>query len=300
MRNWLHTMALVVVLVIVGLRPLISESYDTAPAPIGEAITAIADPTPVRTLAIDLFVLLAAAGWAVLHAGGAGRYRCTGLEIGGLLILAAAIVSTLAAGQQRLALNASLDWLCLLVLAITVAQLARTAWARQLLLAVVVASAVAQAGKCLDEYFFTYASTVANYEEMKDEFWAAQGVALDDPQVELYERRLASREAQGYLAHPNITGSHLVLGAFVAGAAGLAALRRRRNALETACGAGSLAFGAALLAATLMTGSVGALASAGVALLLGGALWLLRGWTAGDAVWRGASPGWGWPARRRR
>ena len=271
MRRRIETLSLLVLLVLVGLRPLVPESYDNGGDSLGRALAVLADPTPLRTAVFDLLILLCACGCLlgrVLRPGGA--YRRTGLEWGTLILLFAATISCISAGQQRLALNASLDWLCYPVLTIVLVQLLRTSFLRRLLLAVVLASAAAQAVECFDQYYFAYEDTRAQYESVKEELWARQGVELDSPQVELYEHRLLAHEAQGYLGHPNVAGSYLILCAFAAGGAawsmfwGAGGVNRRLRGLGTA------GLTVALVWAAGLTDSRGALAagSAGLALAL--------------------------------
>lgn len=271
MQRRIESLSLLVLLVLVGLRPLVPESYDSAGDSISQALAVLADPTPLRTAVFDLLILLSACTYLlgrVLQP--ANGYRRTGLEWGTAVLLAAAAISCLYAGQQRLALNAALDWLCYPILTIVLVQLLRTGFQRRLLLAVVLASAAAQAIECFDQYYFAYEQTRAEYENLKEELWARQGVELDSPQVELYERRLLAHEAQGYLGHPNVAGSYLVLCAFAAAAVawsmwwGAGTSGRRLRGL----GVAALALG--LIWAAGLTGSRGALAAgtAGLALAL--------------------------------
>jgi len=139
------------------------------------------------------------------------KYRRTGLEWGFLLVAIAAVVSCVFAGNKRLAVNATVDWLAMPVLAITLTQLVRRAWQVRLTLCVVLASAVANAGQCLEQKLFSFEETRRLYFEHRQEIWERQGVSLDSPQVEAYERRLEAREASGYTWHSNVAGAYLVL-----------------------------------------------------------------------------------------
>ena len=267
MRRRIESLSLLVLLVLVGLRPLVPESYDSGGDSIGRALAVLADPTLLRTVVFDLLILLAAWGYLlgrVLRP--AEAHRRTGLEWGTTVLVLAAALSCVCAGQKRLAINAGLDWLCYPVLTIILVQLLRTCFMRRLLLAVVLASAAAQAVECFDQYYFAYEDTRAQYESLKEDLWARQGVELDSPQVELYEHRLLAHEAQGYLGHPNVAGSYLILCAFAAAAVAGGALVTRRYLRCLAVSALALA----LFWAAWLTGSRGALAAcaAGVALAL--------------------------------
>jgi O-antigen ligase len=329
-RSTLQTLALVAIVALVAIRPLVSESYDSAGNAMTRALRVFEDPNPARTVWFDL-VILTALGVALLTAerrravgedvGSGGdaksgsaastggeasgnpvhvaapneavarslspwwRWLCepTGCLPGYALLVVAGVVSCVGASQSRLAINATLDWLCFPLVMWAVVLLARVPWQRHLLLAAILASAACQAAQCGEQYFVSQAGTVEMYEENKADFWAAQGVPLDDPRVELYERRLAAREASGYLPHPNVTGSYLVLTAFAA--AGLAwSLVRRSSSVGVPPVRLTLVglLTVALAGATLLTGSVGAIAAGVGALCFGG---LLYGIARGRARW---------------
>jgi hypothetical protein len=277
-RRVLETIAFHVLLVIVGLRPLIAETYDSAVTSIGEAISLIAGPSPARTLIMDVAIL--AAGLLCLTAGAFGpprpRLRRTGLTIAVVVLSVAAVVSTLSAGQKRLAANASLDWLCGVVVALTLMRLVGGCAARRrVLLGVVLAGAVVQAFECGDQYFTGFADTQRHYEGIREEFWARQGVPLDDPKVALYEQRLRAHEATGFFPHSNVAGSYLVLCAFAAGGVVVRRVRElRRRPTVPSSGTdvlhpalGMVAF-AVVIGAVILTGSRGAIVSAACGALL--------------------------------
>ncbi len=215
MARVLESIGFFVLLVVVGLRPLIGETYESAGSPFTYPGEGLADPSPVRTLVIDCAILAAAGLWLAARAVGSRvRYRRTGLEWGFLVVVVAAAVSCFFAGNRRLAINATVDWLAMPVLAITLTQLVRRPWQVRLTLCVVLASAVANAGQCLEQKFFSFEETKRLYHEHREAIWARQGVSLDSPQVEAYERRLAAQEATGYTWHSNVAGAYLVLAAF--------------------------------------------------------------------------------------
>jgi hypothetical protein len=142
----IETLSLLALIGVVVLRPLVKETYDSAPSLLTEALEAVRDPTPLRTIVFDLLILGGVAGWLLARAiGPFRRYRRTGLEWGAILIALAAVISCVVAGNKRLALNATIDWLCYPLLAITLVQLLHRPWQRRLALAAVLATACAQA-----------------------------------------------------------------------------------------------------------------------------------------------------------
>jgi hypothetical protein len=215
-RAILETTSLFVLLAVVALRPLIAESYDSAGSSLTEALGAVSDPRPLHTLVIDLLILLAALGAAFAYARGGRRYRKTGMEWGFLLIAVAAAASCVVAGNKRLAVNATLDWLCGPILAMALVQLLRGPWARRLLLAAVLASAAVQSAQCIEQATVGFDETWKHYQSIREDFWARQAVSLDSPKVDQFERRLQAREATGFLQHGNIAGSYLLLCALTA------------------------------------------------------------------------------------
>ncbi|MBN1511019.1 MAG: O-antigen ligase family protein [Phycisphaerae bacterium] len=311
----LETIALFVLLAVVGLRPLIGETYDSAGSPFTYPGGGLADPSPVRTLVIDCVILAAAGLWLAARAiGPRVRYRRTGLEYGFIVVAIAAAVSCFFAGNQRLAVNASVDWLAMPVLAVTLTQLVRRPWQVRLTLCVILASAAANAGQCLYQKLVSFEETSRDYYEHRVDIWAHQGVALDSPQVEAFERRLAAQEASGYTWHSNVAGAYLVLAAFAglglavgkwcnsaasagygtpakadtrvgkrgradtAGAVGRAAAKPAGPPFRQifAVATGLLAFG--VLAVTVTTGSLGAFLAIGAVAVLGAAVELLGRW----------------------
>ena len=160
MHRVVEVVSLFVLLAVVALRPLVSETYDSAGDVMSRALGGLADPTPVRTLVFDLLILCSACGWFIARAiGPTRRYRRTGLEWGAIMVLIGAIASCVVAGQKRLAITASIDWLCYPVLTIALVQLLRRPWQRRLLLAAVLASATAQAVQCVLQYYLGFDDT---------------------------------------------------------------------------------------------------------------------------------------------
>lgn len=262
----LEAIAFAIVVGVVALRPLVSESYESTPSTITRALGDLSDATPTRTLLFDVAILVSACLWLVSRAIGAPRaYRRTGLEWGGLLIAVAAAASCVTAGNKRLAINGAIDWLCQPVLAIVLVQTLRTGLSRRVLLAAIVASACVQAVQCWDESLSGQQQTWDHYQTIKADFWAKQGVPLDSDKVTLFERRMQSREAQGFMPHANVAGSYLALCGLAALGVVLgrvSAIKRNGGALLSAAGF-LVAF--VVLAAVLTTKSLGAAVAAAAA-----------------------------------
>jgi len=310
----IESLSLFVLIGLVALRPLVGESYDPAGNTLTEALEVVSDPQPLATLIFDVLVLGSTCGWLVARAMGSPRpYRRTGLEWGAVLVAVAAVVSCFFAGNKRLAINATIDWLCFPLLAIALVQLLREPWQRRVLLAAVLASACVEAAQCVEQYF-SFNETWTHYQTIKADFWARQGVELDSSKVELFEQRMRAREATGFLPHSNVAGSYLVL-CFFAGLGLIAtqwrSMRQSGNALlAILCTVGT----AMMLVGVVLTKSLGALLSG----VTGLALWIIarrfatwidthrvRAWmiawlcivagagaVIGHGVYRGSLPGW--------
>lgn len=276
MKFQLDSALLIILLAIVGLRPLISESFTSARDSISAGFVEVENPAVTRTLALDL-VALAVACVVLLRACVRRHSRALrGLDWGIALFAVAAVVSTMVAGDQRPAINAALDLVTALVALVALAHLLADPQRIALALAVIVASAAVNVVDCVEDYR-NAEETRAHYFAQRESFWAARNVALDSAEVRLFESRMRAGEASGFFAHSNVAGAYLLLGFFIA--VGIAAAGWRRHALAFAGGALLvLAFAAAIG----LTHSLGAIASAlvGIAVLviraLCGCAWVRR------------------------
>ncbi len=281
--TYLDTAALFVLLLVVAMRPLLSETYESGLHAIVRAAESPEIATSATTAWFDLAIWSAAVMATVSAALRRARWQWTGAELGWLILLIAAAVSTLSASNRRVAANASADWLTSLAMLFVLANLCRDRRRIALVLAVITASGAASAARCGMQVGTEFAETWAQYNETRSEFWAKQGVPLDDPRVELFERRMKGNEAYGFFPHSNTEAAFLCLASF----AGLAL-----SAFFAGSRVGALIFrmlALALFAAILTTGSRGGL----VAAVVGGVLWFVLGYV-GDTLrrhWRATLAG---------
>lgn len=279
--------------VIVSLRPLISETFAGLPDRTSQSIRDLAPVSPLRTLILDAIILFCAAVyWAMGPHPSALRPESSRRMNGFkpvplrafyvavlLLFIIAAALSTVAADDKRLALNAGLDWICSIVLMGLVAGLCHVKHRAALLFACILGAMTAQAWECCDQVFLTFPMNREFYQETRAEFWERQGIALDDPQVRLFEARLDAAEASGFLSHSSVAGGYLAAGALLA--IGLAAAAVRSRA-PTGNAAAAIGLASLLLLAVGLTRSIGAIAAIPLALLAAGASAILRrrlGWS---------------------
>ena len=164
------------------------------------------------------------------------------------------------------------------LLTVVLAQLLRRRWHVRLALAVIVASAAVQAYECFNQILYTYPTTEEMYEQGKEKFWAGQNVELDSGQVALYERRLHSREASGFLAHSNVAGAYLVLTGLAALAVAWVRWSAPPKPLSSLFALAAGVVGMAILVAAALTQSRGALLAGGTAVMICGIRIVGRSW----------------------
>lgn len=293
--------ALAMLIVVIAARPLVPETYNAGSTAMEQALRDLRSNSPAVTLLFDLTIMIAAllhfagramayrSNWRAQSSGNASAagapppgYRWTGLELGTALLLIAGLGSSLVASNMRIAINAAVDWLCYPLLAVVLTQVLRGSRWRGWALAVVLAAATVQAVECAEQYYVGFDETWEFYQQGKADFWAAQGLSLDSPQVELFEQRMLSREAQGFLGHSNVAGAYLALCGLAA--AGLAVRQVGRlmaqgdtmSSLQQLRAVGMVVLAGGMLFAVTLTGSLGALASLAVAVVFAGAVLCLR------------------------
>ncbi len=206
-----------VLVVIVGLRPLIQETHDTERMPFASALAELPDISPLPTLWINL-IIIGVFGWtmALRFQGRLPKPRRTGLMLGFLIVAIVAVASCFIASNKRLAINTTLDWITLPMLAIALGYLLQQAWQMRLALCVIVASSMASAVESFDQALNTLPQTAQMYKQDKEAYWQRQGVAPDSYQVELFGKRVDEQAANGFFAMANIAGSYFVLTIFAA------------------------------------------------------------------------------------
>lgn len=272
MQRVIESICLFLLIGLVSLRPLVHETYDSAGSAFSVASDDLADPSPTRTLIFDM-VILSCLGLCLLAraVGTPTRHRRTGLEWGLALVAVAAAISCWFAGNHRLAINATIDWLCGPLLAIALVQILHLRWRRRLLLAAIVASACVQAVLCYEQRLVGFEETWEHYLSIREQHWARQGVELDSSTVAQFEGRLKAGEASGSFAHSSTAGSYLVLCAFAAFGAVVERWRRHRpgpSGQDWAVALACTLVAALIGSAAFLTQSRGALLAGLVGLLI--------------------------------
>jgi len=264
--DWRDRGLLLGILVLLGVRPLLGETFEPVPVAILTALDAPAGPTPATTAWLD-FSLLALTLSGLLRAG---RWRKHPLATVGLILAAVAVaVSSSVAADKRQPWLVGSHLLINLLVGCTVCTIPRSAWMRNLLLAVLLATLGTTAVKCVLQRTIELAQTKQQWEQVYKPELLRQGFDPASPFVINFERRLYAAESHGFLGHPNLAGSCLALGlTLTAGLAAAAWSSQRRGPFVLTCGLGLL-----LAAGLWTTGSKGA----GGAALFGTVATLLLG-----------------------
>ena len=264
-------------------RPLISETFERVQLAFLAPVVGSGGTTPATTAWLDSLLLAAAVTVLARRRGSwpGGPVVTTATALLGVAL----VLSVVAAGDKRAALNAGASLLISVLAGLALVRVMSAGWMARLLIAALLASACANAVKCVTQRAYEFQDTLKYWEEQKPGL-AARGFNLDDPRIINFERRLRSAEAYGYLSHPNVAASCLMMGLLAASGLLAAALFGARPRLGANALAGGVAGGAicVLLASGLwLTGSTGAILATG-----GGAALLIlfglgRRWIAAHA-----------------
>ncbi|MEP0848279.1 MAG: O-antigen ligase family protein [Phycisphaerae bacterium] len=266
----LERAAYFVLLAILAARPLIPETFEHAALSFLSPEAQASGPKPAGTAWLDNLLLLAAglallAAWRSLRAPKA-------IILGVGLLTAAAVASTTVADDKRAASFAAGHLLAVVLATLALSRVSRAPWMRHALLAAALAGGGANALRCLSQWSYEFDQTYEYWLEQKQEL-VRRGVDADTPAIVNYERRMRSREPFGYLYHPNVAASCMVMALVAASGAAAGALckpaaRRPERSSATPRWRGAsvrllaLAVYLGLLGwAIFLTGSLGAIAA---------------------------------------
>lgn len=187
-----------------------------------------------------------------------------------LALLAAVVVSTLAANDQRVALNAGASLFATVLAGLTLHERVDSRARRNVIIAALVAIALTHATKSVMQWSFEFSDTIAYWNEVTKPAWLAQGMSPDDPAIVNYERRLHAQEPFGHLAHPNVAAAVMLMGVLPLAGLALGLMRSaKRDPKPAVLAIGLFALGALAIGLTGSIGGIGALL-VGLVLLAGG------------------------------
>lgn len=183
------------------------------------------------------------------------------------------------ADQKRAAMDGAIQQAGAVVILFLTAVLVRRPWQRRLVLCVVVAAAALFSYKCLSQYYVEFSDTIDNYEQTKEEYWAARGKTPDDAMVRAFEARLYSRDLGGFYFHGNLAGAFLMGVGLVCGGVAVEKWRSGRTfSRGWAVCTGVIA--AAAVYALVLTASKEGIGGFVLGVLVAGVAWWRRAWLA--------------------
>jgi hypothetical protein len=288
-EHWLDRLALFVLLALIPLRTVASETHSFELLRWLRQIDAPASPTPSTTFAFSAVILAVAVLLASVRLWRRpSTFHSTGAGLGAVLLVVAAVISTLRAGQKHLALVGVVDFLALLAYFFVLRQLLTRPWHIRLALGVVLGSGAIVVTKCAYQRLVELPATIEYYEQHKLELTSRPAGDGDSGRAGLlhdYEQRLRAQTVSGYMQHPNVLGSYLIL--IVSAALSVAADRWRRRSTWTIVPPLLLALAA--LATLAWVQSKGAIAACGAALTCWGLIrWRMARRSGGVGEWRRA------------
>lgn len=265
-------------LCILALRTTYTES------PIAQATISPGDLTDtVYSLTLSGLLIFALVAWLVRGLlAGRIAYRLTGIEVGLALFIAACAISTIAAGNQRLAITQTVILLAPILAAILLVQLLDTSSKIRLTLIVVAALGIVSAYRSTEQ-IRTNEWMIEAYEEDPEGFLRRHNISFEIGSFQhfLWEHRLYSRGVAGYFTTGNTAASFALMASLVAFALLLEQARsgddkklRSRYALFRAAG---VVF---IVAGLLLTRSKGGIIGLFLAAALLGILFHGRTWPA--------------------
>lgn len=250
-------------LVLLAVRPLLPESFETVSLSFLDPQTRALGPSPATTAGLDAALLAVSA--AALACGRWGGRWAVAVALGLGLLVAAVVVSTLAACDKRLAMIGGGNLVATAVAGAALAGIATQRWMVHLALTAVLACGGCMAVKCILQRTIEFDETHQAFLQVKRAA-VEQGRDPNDPTLVNYERRLLSARAFGWQSQPNVAASLMAMGLGVAAGLGGAALGGA-GGLRWAGVAIGLAVSALLLVGVALTGSRGGMIACGVAIL---------------------------------
>ncbi len=206
--NLLDRIALYALLAGLAVRPLLSETFQPLEVSFLSALQERGGPTPAATAGLD-FLLLAAAAWTLARRGG-GRHRSV-ITIGVAGLSAAVIIASRAAGERPVALLAGSGLIISILAGCALVVGSRWRAMRGLILAVLLSAGAVTALKCLKQEFSENPLLRQQWETAYKPKLLDQGFDPTDPLLVNFERRMQAGEVYGFLAHPNVAASCLMM-----------------------------------------------------------------------------------------
>lgn len=264
----LNHVLLVILLALIPLRTVVNETHTFESPRLLRALQSPGTVQPATTFTIDA-IICAVAGILLVRQFRRGiKPQWTGGELGFVLLAAAALISTIRAGQKHLALIGTIDFLSTLVYFFALRQLLTSPRHIRLALCVLTGTAATIAFKAAWQHFVELPDTIRYFEEHRAELMGPSTNGASPPGfAHDFEMRMRSGAVTGFYGHPNLLASQLII--FITAAASLVVDRLKRHISAAAIAIPALLI-LALFAVLLGTQSKGAIA----ACLIGAAFWI--------------------------
>ena len=265
-----ETLLLVLCLCIVALRVTYTE------APTAQTFTQASSLTDtIYSLTLSGLLIFAFVLWLAwrLYTGRRG-YRLTGIEIGLVLFVLAALLSGIAAANKRLAMTHTIMLLGPILGALLLVQILNRPLKIKLVLIVVAALGIVTTYQCAEQFLVSNDITIEQYEQSPETLLGPLGIEQGTFRHFLFEHRLYSRGVRGFFTTSNSAASFAILALF-AGLVLLLRRWRRRERPETDLRYRLLPAAAVttILAGLLLTQSTGGMLGLAAAGSLSALLW---------------------------
>ncbi|MCE5341434.1 MAG: O-antigen ligase family protein [Planctomycetaceae bacterium] len=218
------------------------------------------------SIIISCVLIIASVAWFSVLFWKGKTYKYSGLEIGAVIFLAAAVISFFCASNKRASLNDSLTILAVITSAITLVQLLDSETKKKILLFFIIAAAILNVYQCIDQNTTGNKMMIEEYKANPKQQLQALGIEPDTFAQMLYEHRLNSKDVKGFFSTSNSAGSFFNLALFSAIAVFAGGIKKHKKDLKTI--AFPVIIIAVLILGLILTASKGALVSLAIALFV--------------------------------
>ena len=226
-------------------------------------------PGPVTTLVFAGLLLLAFCLWliGVAHSGRMSRWPGW-LAITILSLSVCTIIASALAHERRIAAHLAASWITQWLAFLMLLDLLRVRSFRKTLLTAVLATAALVSVRCIYQSHVELPEMLAKYRQNPQEMLSGIGATPGTSRAIQFEERITQAQATGYFALGNVTASVLILTAMAALGLAMDRIFTIRRKLSRPLGLMLLAVAAAMVYAIFLTGSKGAMAGMGFAIIL--------------------------------
>lgn len=185
------------------------------------------------SIIISSILIILSGVWLIFASRkGQFNYKYTGFEIGAMLFLIAAVVSTIFASNKRAAINDAITITAVIVSAIVLVQLLDNELKKKALVFFIIATGAVNVYQCADQFVSGNKMMIEEYEANPQQQLMALGIEPGSFQEMLYKHRLYSKDVKGFFATSNSAGCFFNLAIFSAIAVFGPGLRKFRKDLK--------------------------------------------------------------------